>query len=221
METGTGDHRRAWMGRAVAGFVLFLSLGLLATAAQAALFVYQMPDGSRIATDHLLRNKNYRLIRSGRTVAGVGVMLAARTPQFFRPNPKAYDRLIVHSARRQKVNVALVKAIIHAESGFNPYATSDKGACGLMQLMPDTAEKYGVSNVYDPKQNIRAGVRHLKYLLRKFRNNIRLAVAAYNAGEQAVEKYRGIPPYYETRHYVRRVLRYKRQYTRVAQEGGL
>jgi soluble lytic murein transglycosylase-like protein len=221
METRTENVRAAGLGRSAAGILLVLALGLSASSAQAALFVYQMPDGSRIATDHLLRNKNYRLIRSGQTVSGVGILLAARTPQFFRANPKAYDRLIVHSARRQKVNVALVKAIIHAESGFNPYATSDKGACGLMQLMPDTAEKYGVINVYDPKQNIRAGVLHLKHLLHKFRNNVRLAVAAYNAGEQAVEKYRGIPPYDETRHYVQRVLRYKRQYTRVAEDGGL
>ncbi len=208
------------MGRATAALALFIGLISMTPAAFGALFVYQMPDGSRIATDHPLQNRNYKLIRSGRTVSGVGILLAARTPQFFRVNPRAYDRLIAHSASRQKVNAALVKAIIHVESGFNPYATSEKGACGLMQLMPDTAEKYGVSDLYDPKQNIRAGVRHLKYLLRKFGNNTRLAVAAYNAGETAVEKYRGIPPYGETRSYVTRVLHYKHQYTHLAQDGG-
>lgn len=213
MDTKPQKGRGIGIGRLAAAMLLMATLGAMGTAAHAALFVYQMPDGSRIATDHALSNKNYKLIRTGSNATGVGILLAARTPQFFRANPKAYDRLIAHSAARQKVNRALVKAIIHAESGFNPYATSDKGACGLMQLMPGTAEMYGVSNLYDPEQNIRAGVRHLKYLLQQFRNNTRLAVAAYNAGENAVRKYRGVPPYAETRNYVTRVLRYKRRYS--------
>jgi soluble lytic murein transglycosylase-like protein len=220
MDTRQEKGRGIGTGRRAAAILLMVILGATGTAAQAALYVYQMPDGSRIATDHALSNKHYKLIRAGRNTSGVGILLAARTPQFFRTNPRAYDRLIAHSAARQKVNKALVKAIIHAESGFNPYATSDKGACGLMQLMPGTAEKYGVSNLYDPEQNIRAGVRHLKYLLRRFRNNTRLAVAAYNAGEKAVRRYRGIPPYTETRRYVTRVLRYKRRYASMARDSG-
>ena len=220
MDTKSEKGRRIGIGRLTAAMLLVATLGATGTAAHAALYVYQMRDGSRIATDHPLSNKNYKLIRTGSNPAGVGILLAARTPQFFRANPKAYDRLIAHSAARQKVNRALVKAIIHAESGFNPYATSDKGACGLMQLMPGTAEMYGVSNLYDPEQNIRAGVRHLKYLLRLFRNNTRLAVAAYNAGENAVRKYRGVPPYTETRNYVTRVLRYKRRYSSRARGSG-
>jgi soluble lytic murein transglycosylase-like protein len=102
----------------------------------------------------------------------------------------------------------LISAIIQAESGFNPRARSQKGAQGLMQLMPATASALGVRNALDPKENIDAGVRHLSGLVERFGNNLRLAIAAYNAGEKAVVAYGGIPPYPETREYVMRVLRF-------------
>ena len=93
-----------------------------------------------------------------------------------------------------------------AESSFNPFAVSPKGAVGIMQLMKDTARQYGVINRYNADENIEAGVKHLKYLYEKYRGNIPLTLAAYNAGEEAVSKYNGVPPYKETKHYIRRVM---------------
>ena len=181
----------------------------------ASLYIYELPNGSRIITDHLLSNKHYKLVRSGGTDSRIGVLLASNNHQFFRTDTSAYDGLIRSSASEHRVDRALVKAIIHAESAFNPYAKSKKGARGLMQLLPTTAAMYGISNLYDPEQNIEAGVQHLKYLLKKYRNNSRLAVAAYNAGETAVRRHKGVPPYKETRTYVTRVLHYKHQYRKL------
>lgn len=197
---------------------LFLTVMFFAASVQAAIYVYQLPDGSRIVTDHAIKAKGYKLVRSSQTVEGVGVVAANRAPQFFRADPASYDSLIQRMARRYKVDRALIKAVVHAESAFNPYATSHKGASGLMQLMPATAEIYGVNDIYDPAQNIRAGVRYLRDLLGQY-NNTKLAIAAYNAGPTAVDRYRGIPPYNETRDYVRKVLRYKKQYARVDWSG--
>lgn len=184
-------------------------------AANAGLYVYQLPNGSRIITDHLVNNKHYKLVRTGDSDSRMGLLLTSNNQQFARTDTSAYDKLIRKTAKQHRVDRALVKAVIHAESAFNPYATSNKGARGLMQLLPSTAAMYGVSDLYDPAQNIKAGVKHLKYLLKKYRNNSRLAVAAYNAGETAVKRYRGIPPYKETRIYVSKVLRYKRRYRRL------
>ena len=99
------------------------------------------------------------------------------------------------------------------ESSFNPYAVSDKGARGLMQMMPATASRYGVSDIYDPVENVRAAVLHIKYLSDVFHNKNSLVIAAYNAGENAVKQYHGIPPYAETQNYVKKVLVYKRLYS--------
>lgn len=184
-------------------------------AANASLYVYQLPNGSRIITDHLVNNKHYKLVRTGDTNSRVGIMVAGSNQQFFRTDSSAYDKIISRTASEHRVDRALVKAIIHAESAFNPYATSGKDARGLMQLLPSTAAMYGVRDLYDPEQNINAGVQHLKYLLKKYRNNSRLAVAAYNAGETAVKRYKGIPPYKETRVYVAKVLNYKRRYRKL------
>ena len=124
----------------------------------------------------------------------------------------AYDSIIRQYAREYAIEPALVKAIIRVESSFDPQAVSARGARGLMQLMPEVASNHGVANVHDPRQNIRAGVRHLGTLLSRFHNDLRLALAAYNAGRQAVIRHRGLPPYRETRQYVARVLRYQREY---------
>ncbi len=109
-------------------------------------------------------------------------------------------------AARHGVKASLVESVIRVESAFNPSAISPKGAQGLMQLMPQTASSLGVRNAFDPKQNIEGGVRHLRYLIDRYPGNLQLAIAAYNAGEGAVDRYRGIPPYAETQEYVRRVL---------------
>jgi len=105
-------------------------------------------------------------------------------------------------ARQHQVDPNLVRAIIEVESAWNPRAVSYKGALGLMQLMPATARQYGVSDAFNPKENISAGVRHLRYLLDQFKGNVRLALAAYNAGENAVTRNGGVPPYRETQDYI-------------------
>jgi hypothetical protein len=119
-------------------------------------------------------------------------------------NPHIYDPIITRVAAEQGVDVKLVHAVIAVESAYQERARSPKGAMGLMQLMPTTAQQYAVTNPYDPSANIEAGIRHLKALLARF--PLAVALAAYNAGEAAVERFGGIPPYPETREYVRRVL---------------
>jgi soluble lytic murein transglycosylase-like protein len=128
------------------------------------------------------------------------------------PDTDSYDDIITTFARRFRVERALVKAVIRAESGFNRLAVSSAGARGLLQLMPQTARRHGVRNVYDPAQNIEGGVRHLRLLIDRHGNNLPRVLAAYNAGSEPVERYRGIPPYTETYEYVARVLRFRRQY---------
>lgn len=122
-----------------------------------------------------------------------------------------YDRIIVAAAKKFDVDAALVSAVIKAESDFNPREVSNKGARGLMQLMPATAERFGVANSYDPEQNIYAGVRYLRWLLETFEGNADLAVAAYNAGEGNVWKYKGVPPFRETINYINRIAKHIRK----------
>ncbi|MBI5967170.1 MAG: lytic transglycosylase domain-containing protein [Deltaproteobacteria bacterium] len=129
------------------------------------------------------------------------------------PNFEKYDPLIWRTAEKYSVDYALVKAVIKAESNFNPAAISRVGARGLMQLMPGTAYALRVNDTFHPEDNIEGGVRYLRYLLDLFRGDLHLALAAYNAGERAVYRYRGIPPYQETRVYVKRVLRYFQKYS--------
>jgi soluble lytic murein transglycosylase-like protein len=120
--------------------------------------------------------------------------------------PEEIDRLVSASAATWNVDPALIKAIIANESGFDASATSSAGAQGLMQLMPATAQGLGVSDPYDPAQNVWGGTRYIRGLLDRFDGNLELAVAAYNAGPNAVSKYGGIPPYAETQNYVQNVL---------------
>jgi soluble lytic murein transglycosylase-like protein len=122
-----------------------------------------------------------------------------------RLNTSAYGDEISAASKRYGVDEAVVRAIIHAESAFNPRALSRVGAQGLMQLMPATARRFGVGDAFDAAENIRGGVQYLAWLLKRFDGNVKLAAAGYNAGEGAVDKYKGIPPYAETRRYVERV----------------
>ena len=115
------------------------------------------------------------------------------------------DKYIEEASARQHVDPNLVRALVKVESNFNPHAVSSKGAMGLMQLMPETASMYDVRNPFDAKQNVEAGVRHLKGLLSNFGGNVPLTLAAYNAGQGAVQRSGGIPPYTETRNYVKRI----------------
>ena len=119
-----------------------------------------------------------------------------------------YEQAITGAAKANTIQAALVRAVIVVESGFNPHAVSKRGAVGLMQLLPATARRYGVQNIYDPEQNIRAGAHYLSDLLARFDSNLELALAAYNAGEEAVERYgRHVPPFRETLSYVPSVMR--------------
>lgn len=140
--------------------------------------------------------------RSGRLVRSV---VAPKVPRSATPSPRL-NELIDQTAARHEVDPLLVRSVVAVESNFNPYAVSPKGAQGLMQLIPATARRFGVTNPFDPASNLEAGVRYLKYLKELFQDE-RLALAAYNAGEGAVQRHNGIPPYAETRDYVEKVRR--------------
>jgi soluble lytic murein transglycosylase-like protein len=120
--------------------------------------------------------------------------------------PSRFDDLIAGAALQHRIDPKLLKSVMLFESGFNPRAISRKGARGLMQLMPKTAAQHGVRNVHDPAENIQAGARHLSYLMDVYGGDLEKTLAAYNAGEPAVERYGGVPPYGETRDYVRNIL---------------
>lgn len=122
-----------------------------------------------------------------------------------------YNPIIIEAARQFDVDAALVSAVIKAESDYNPRTLSNKGARGLMQLMPATAKRFGVTDSYDPRENISAGTRYLHWLLKKFDGNADLAVAAYNAGEGNVWKYDGVPPFRETVNYINRIAKHIRR----------
>jgi len=124
-------------------------------------------------------------------------------------------RTIERVSRKYSVDSRLVKAIVKAESGFDPYAVSYAGAKGLMQLMPNTAKELNVVNPFDPTESIDGGVRYFKRLLKLFKYDVKLALAAYNAGRRTVLRYGGIPPYKQTRNYVKKVLRFYDEYKRL------
>lgn len=137
----------------------------------------------------------------------------ATSPSMRRGRHHQYDTLLARAAQEHNIDQALLRAVIAVESGYDPRAISRKGAVGLMQLMPETAERYGVTNLYDPVENVRAGASYLRDLLRKFNDDLPLTLAAYNAGEDAVAHYGNrIPPFFETRLYVPRVMDLYRQY---------
>jgi soluble lytic murein transglycosylase-like protein len=137
-------------------------------------------------------------------VRGTSIMRTATKPAISR-GVTAYDELIAQNAARHGISPDLVRAVIQAESGFNRWAVSPKGAMGLMQLMPATARDLGVIDPFHPAENIRAGVAYLAQLLIRFKQNVELALAAYNAGAARVERYDGVPPYRETRAYVKKI----------------
>ena len=196
-------------------FLSFLSatllIGLMSSSVQARAYLYQMPDGSRVVTDRPLINTKAKLVRRSKNLNNMGHYAARRTLRAKR-QMRLWSYLIFHQSRKHGVDDSLVKAVIYTESYFNPNATSHKGASGLMQLMPATAAKYGVNDLYNPRQNIIAGIKHLKYLLKLYPKNIKHAIAAYNAGVNAVKKYKGIPPYRETQGYVKKVMKHFKRF---------
>lgn len=139
-------------------------------------------------------------------VPGASLIRTATKPPSSR-GATAYDDLITQNASQHGISVDLVRAVIQAESGFNRWAVSPKGAMGLMQLMPATARDLGVRDPFHPVENIRAGVAYLASLLTRFKQNVEHALAAYNAGSARVERYDGVPPYRETQAYVKKITR--------------
>jgi soluble lytic murein transglycosylase len=196
-----------------AKFVMVATAFLLGAALSHAgqpLYRYTGADG----TVHFTNVPNDRkferffLTARGPVRDGIGRRGAGRIPVY-----QGYDRLIQRAANAYALDPALVKAVIAAESNFDPTATSNKGAQGLMQLMPKTARGLGVSDPYSPRDNVLGGARYLREMLDRYGDTSR-ALAAYNAGPTAVDRHRGVPPYRETQQYVSRVLHYYRGYHR-------
>jgi len=131
---------------------------------------------------------------------------------YIKKSERLYHPIILQAANRYQVDPAIVQAIIMAESSYNPKAVSKKGAKGLMQLMPKTAREMGVEDIFNPEHNINGGVRYYKKLLKQFKGNIKLALAAYNAGMKTVRKHNGVPPFRSTRHYIKKVFEYYQHY---------
>lgn len=188
-----------------------LVFGCLCSSVQARVYLYQMPDGSRLVSGHPLINTKAKLVRRSEDMDNMGHYAARRTLRAKR-QMRVLSSVIYHQSKKYDIDESLVKAVIYTESYFNPNATSHKGASGLMQLMPATAEKYGVSDLYNPRQNIIAGIKHLRYLMTLFPDNLKHVIAAYNAGENAVNKYNGIPPYLETQGYVKKVMKHLKRF---------
>ncbi len=198
------QRRRVRRPRRIAAALLALALPAWATPAAAAIYTFVDADGVRHFTD-LPDDSRYRRLSLSpheRTESGdrYDPRLIARANR--------YDAIIENAASAASIEANLLRAVIVVESGFNSHAVSKRGAMGLMQLMPATASRFGAVDPFDPRENVHAGARYLKALMDRFGQNVRLALAAYNAGEEAVERSGGrIPPYEETQAYVPRVLR--------------
>ncbi len=201
----------------ISRMVLLLTLCGVAAFARADIYAFTDADGVRHFTNIKPTDVRFkRIIKSRETEPGfhfpstahpAGLVVASA-----QPRSTAYDGLVRQAASAYQMDEALVRAVIHTESDFNPSAVSPKGASGLMQLMPDTASRYGVRDIFDPVENVYAGVHYLHDLKQMFNGNTQLAVAAYNAGENAVLRYGGIPPYTETINYVSRVTNLRGRY---------
>ncbi len=188
--------------------VIVVTVSILNAALAANLYIYRSPTGERVVTDRPINLTGYELEQNQINAKSAGLALRYQDSE---KNREAINRYIRNAAFLYNIESALIKAVIKQESAFRIDAVSHKGAQGLMQLMPTTAKQYKVQNILDPKENIYAGTKHLRYLLVKFQN-VSLALAAYNAGEGAVAKYNGIPPYPETQNYVKKVLMWYEQY---------
>jgi soluble lytic murein transglycosylase-like protein len=184
--------------RACAPIVLLIAWAALPAAAEAQIYYWRDASGNLVLSD---RAKDPAAVTYAANAAGTIRTTRAALPR----RASAYDPLIEEHSGAYGVSSDLVRAVIHAESAFNPRARSPKGAMGLMQLMPATAAQYGVANPYDPAENIRGGIAHLRDLLTRYGNDVELALAAYNAGVGAVARYGSVPPYRETRDYVRKI----------------
>ena len=186
----------------------FAALMLLASmSSYAEYYVYKHEDGTTWFSDKNMPSNEYKLIATiGRPTASVSCTGSIEN------RAKDHMPIIKQYGRLYGVSIELIKAIITVESCFDRYAVSSVGAKGLMQLMPETADSMGVYNIFNAKDNIRGGTRYFRQMLEEFEFDIELALAAYNAGPNAVKKYKGIPPYSETQSYVKKVIKYYYSY---------
>ncbi|HJZ64249.1 MAG TPA: lytic transglycosylase domain-containing protein, partial [Candidatus Acidoferrum sp.] len=195
---------------AISSAIVLATLGFAASAARAQISLVENFDGRKMFV-----NNNAPAAKTAKLTAS-----QQRTTTIYLPAEQTFlgrkheamsldrdgaEALVKEAAERHRIDPALIRAVIQTESGWNAAAVSRKGAVGLMQLVPSTAQRYGVKDLFSPKQNVDAGVRYLKALLERYNGNLDLALAAYNAGEGAVDRARGIPSFRETRNYVQRV----------------
>jgi soluble lytic murein transglycosylase-like protein len=194
-------------------FILLLVLALSAGIAHADIYRYVDADGA-VHFTNVPQDSRFKIyLKDKKKLDPVTETLAGEIRYYDAKERARYAKPIQDAAKATRLDAALIHAVISAESGYNPFARSSKGAAGLMQLMPATAKRYGVKNRLDPAQNISGGARYLRDLIRMFNNDVQLAVAAYNAGENAVVRAGNrIPPYQETMTYVPRVMSYYKKY---------
>lgn len=182
--------------------IVFFRLDPALAEENPAVYRYQQANGVTAFSDRAPKNRPYQLLRFDCYACDLkSAVNWHNTPLFLQK----YQQEITSAAKQHQLDPALLRAVIHAESAFNPRALSKSGAAGLMQLMPDTATEVGVKNVWHQQQNIQGGAFYLASLLKRYKDDVKLAMAAYNAGPGAVDKHQGIPPYAETQRYVERV----------------
>jgi hypothetical protein len=195
--------------KSIVAFIVLIYLILLVGPSYAGIYRWEDENGV-VHFSNCPRDSRFKLyIREGKDDVGEEKQHSSASPV---TDKNQFDPLILEFSKKYDVDFALIKAIIRAESGFNPLAVSRKGAKGLMQLMPVTAQRMSVENIFNPRENIEGGVRYFRYLLSLFNNDLRLSLAAYNAGENIVSELRSIPPYRETIDYVRKVVNYYQSY---------
>ncbi len=203
-QAGMFSHPRAW-SPGLAVLTVLLSCGLTPTT-QADIWKRVDDRGVTHFSNRHMGSGSVLVLRSSKKSTARSFV-----PQQASALRKRYTPLIDKTAQQFRMDKALIHAVVQAESSYNPRAVSNKGAVGLMQLMPATARRYGVTDRRDPAQNLSGGIRYLRDLMKQFRR-VSLALAAYNAGENAVKKYGyQIPPYPETRNYIRKVIRFYKQ----------
>lgn len=206
---GASPRPTSWHAPGLAlGISLWLSLLLGAVpsgvAAAGELYVYRTPGGVKLYTDQIMQSAAYQPLNGSARRARKGLppvrLVAAASA------PGRVDALIRRLAPEYRLDPKLVHSVVEAESAYRSRAVSHAGAQGLMQLIPATAERFGVKDVFDPEQNLRGGMSYLRWLIDHFDGDLNRALAGYNAGENAVKRHDGIPPYRETQRYVKKVL---------------